>query len=60
MFDSISTNAVANPIDIPLIADEVVARVGHIPKTSTKVGFSLNIPFSIICIFSFITCSFII
>jgi len=29
----------------PLRADEVVARVGHIPRISTKIGFSLKNPF---------------
>jgi hypothetical protein len=41
-----STNVVAKPIDIPLIAEVVVASVGHIPNTKAKVGFSLNMPFS--------------
>jgi hypothetical protein len=41
-----STAIVARPIDIPLIADVVVASVGHIPRRSTKVGFSLMIPFT--------------
>ena len=38
------TAAVASPILIPLIADVVVASVGHIPNISTKVGFSLINP----------------
>jgi hypothetical protein len=42
--DSISTNVVASPIPIPLMAEVVVASVGHIPKTSTKMGFSLMTP----------------
>ena len=33
-----------SPIPIPFMAAVVTARVGHIPKTSTKVGFSLMIP----------------
>jgi hypothetical protein len=45
-FEHTSTNIVANPMDIPLIADVVVANVGHIPNTSANVGFSLNMPFS--------------
>jgi hypothetical protein len=44
-FDPKSTNAVANPMLNPLIADEVVANVGHMPSISTKVGFSLINPF---------------
>jgi hypothetical protein len=40
-----STAVVANPIDMPLMADVVVARVGHIPRRSTNAGFSLIIPF---------------
>ena len=39
-----STKVVASPIDIPLIALLVVARVGHIPSTSTMVGFSRRRP----------------
>jgi hypothetical protein len=44
MFEQMSTNVVANPIDIPLSADEVVPSVGHIPRRRTKVGFSLTRP----------------
>ena len=43
-----STNVVARPIDIPLMALDVVASVGHIPKRSTKVGFSVIMPFLMI------------
>ena len=43
-----STAMVASPIDIPLIAEVVVASVGHIPNIKTKVGFSFTIPFFII------------
>lgn len=43
-FDSISTNRVARPIDSPVIAEEVVPNVGHIPKMSTKVGFCVINP----------------
>ena len=39
-----STNMVARPISRPFMADVVVARVGHMPSTSTKVGFSLRSP----------------
>ena len=45
-FEQIRTNMVANPIPIPLMADDVVPKVGHIPNKSTNVGFSLIIPFS--------------
>ena len=48
MFDIISTKVVAKPMLIPLMADVVVASVGHIPSTSTHVGFSLIRPFLII------------
>ena len=44
-FEQINTNMVASPIPIPLMAEEVVPNVGHIPKRSTNVGFSLTIPF---------------
>ena len=46
IFEQMSTNMVANPMDIPLVADVVVAKVGHIPSTRAKVGFSLRIPFT--------------
>ena len=35
---------VASPIPIPFTADVVVARVGHIPRTRTKVGLFFTIP----------------
>ena len=41
---SASTNVVASPIPIPFIADEVTARVGHIPIIRTSVGFSTTSP----------------
>ncbi|CUQ55259.1 Uncharacterised protein [Segatella copri] len=41
----ISTAMVANPIERPLMALVVVAKVGHIPRSNTKVGFSLMSPF---------------
>jgi hypothetical protein len=44
-FEQTSTNIVAAPIPKPLIAEVVVANVGHIPKSSTSTGFSLSIPF---------------
>ena len=50
MFEQISTNIVANPIDIPLRAEVVVPKVGHMPSRRTKVGFSLIMPLSIILI----------
>jgi hypothetical protein len=46
----ISTAIVANPIDMPFMAEVVVANVGHIPSIKTNVGFSLTMPFLIICI----------
>ena len=44
MFDRISTNIVAIPIPKPLAADVDTPKVGHIPKSITKIGFSLIIP----------------
>ena len=44
MLESTRTKRVASPILIPLIAEEVVARVGHIPRRSTKVGLSFRMP----------------
>ena len=49
-FVQISTAIVASPIDIPFMAEVVVASVGHIPSIRTNVGFSLIMPFLIICI----------
>ena len=43
-----STAIVASPIDMPLMAEVVVASVGHIPSIRTNVGFSLTMPFLII------------
>lgn len=43
-FDITRTAVVVSPIPIPLIADVVTARVGHMPRMSTSVGFSLIIP----------------
>ena len=40
-----STNVVANPIDMPFSAEDVVPNVGHMPSNNTNVGFSLMIPF---------------
>ena len=42
--EHMSTNIVANPIDKPLMADVVVAKVGHIPNNKTNVGFSFIKP----------------
>ena len=47
MFDISSTKAVASPMHMPLIADVVVASVGHMPSTNTHVGFSFTSPFLI-------------
>jgi hypothetical protein len=44
IFERMSTAIVATPIPIPLMAVDVTPSVGHIPKISTKVGFSLRIP----------------
>ena len=41
---SLVTSLIYKFILAPLIADVVTARVGHIPKIRTKVGFSLIIP----------------
>lgn len=58
--EQISTNIVASPMDNPLIALVVVASVGHIPRRSTNVGFSLIRPFIKILIYfmiyPFFTC----
>lgn len=48
MFEHINTKAVDSPIEIPLMSDVVVARVGHMPRRSTNVGFSLINPLAII------------
>ena len=32
-----------SPIPSPLIADDVTAKVGHIPSIRTKVGFSTTV-----------------
>ena len=44
MFDSTSTKVVAKPIDMPLMALVVVAKVGQQPNSSTRMGFSLTRP----------------
>ena len=44
MLDITSTNIVATPIPKPLAAEVVVAKVGHIPNTNTKVGLFLSMP----------------
>ena len=44
MLEQMSTNIVARPIDKPLMADVVVASVGHMPKRRTNVGFSFMMP----------------
>jgi hypothetical protein len=43
--DPTSTKVVAMPIPIPLSEDVVVARVGQVPRTRTRIGFSFRIPF---------------
>jgi hypothetical protein len=44
IFERMSTAMVATPIPMPLMAVEVTPSVGHIPKMSANVGFSLRIP----------------
>ena len=44
ILESTSTNRVARPISSPFMAEVVVASVGHIPRTRTKVGLSLTNP----------------
>jgi hypothetical protein len=44
ILDRMRTNIVASPILIPLMAEVVVANVGHIPRRRTNVGFSLIRP----------------
>ena len=48
VLEQMSTNIVARPIASPLSAEVVVASVGHIPRRSTKVGFSVAIPLRMI------------
>ena len=43
-FEKIRTTVVVRPIPIPFDAEVVIASVGHIPRSSTNVGFSLIIP----------------
>ncbi len=49
-FVQMSTAIVARPIDMPFIADVVVASVGHIPSIRTNVGLSLTMPLRMILI----------
>jgi hypothetical protein len=44
IFERMRTNIVASPMLIPLMAEVVVAKVGHIPRRRTNVGFSLIRP----------------
>jgi hypothetical protein len=46
---NVKTKVKAKPIANPFIAEEVTAKVGHIPKTNTNTGFSFNIPFEKFC-----------
>ena len=41
---SVSTAIVVSPMPSPFIAEVVTARVGHIPRVRTKVGFSFTSP----------------
>ena len=44
MFERTSTKTVARPMLMPLMAEVVVARVGHIPSRRENVGFSFTKP----------------
>ena len=44
MLEQINTTVAAIPIPMPLKADDVVARVGHVPSNNTRFGFSLMKP----------------
>ena len=54
VLEQISTNIVASPMLMPLIAELVVASVGHMPNSKTKIGFSLMMPLTITFRFLFI------
>jgi hypothetical protein len=43
-FEPTRTNVAARPIPIALETARLVAKVGHMPRSSLKVGFSLIIP----------------
>ena len=43
-FEPTSTNVAAAPIPTAFVALVVEASVGHMPRTSLSVGFSLSIP----------------
>ena len=47
--ESVSTKVVAKPIPNPFCAEEVTAKVGHIPKIKEKVGLSLSNPLLKFC-----------
>ena len=51
-----STAIVARPIDRPVMADEVVPRVGHMPSISTKVGFWTIRPLRMIFRYFIVAC----
>ena len=51
MFERTSTNVVARPMLMPLMAAVVVASTGHMPRIRTNVGFSLIRPLEKICQF---------
>ncbi len=44
-FEQISTNVAASPMPSAFSSDVVTARVGHIPRTNLKMGFSFHSPF---------------
>ena len=58
--EQISTKVVASPILSPLMADVVVAKVGHIPRRRTKVGFSVMIPLVIVLIYLFMAVHYLV
>jgi len=50
MLDITSVNITANPIVTPLIADVVTAKVGQVPKTIRRMGFSFQSPLRNSCV----------
>lgn len=59
-FEQMRTKVVASPMLSPLIADVVVAKVGHMPRRSTKVGFSVMIPLVIVLIYLFMVMHYLV
>ena len=54
MFEQIRTNVAATPMPRPLTARVVTARVGQVPSTRRREGFSFRRPFVTIFSFPFI------